>query len=179
MKGIVFLVLKNFVVEHHDLAYWEKLIEQTDPKSGAAYTAVGTYEDEEVVNYVVQYSTNEGIEPNAVLNAFGQYMFPALANKYPIFMDDHTSIKTFLKTVHDIIHVEVEKLYPNASLPDIDCDEQNNKMILIYNSPRKLCGLAEGLIIGSAKHFNEEVDIKQTTCMHNGDEHCTLEVTIK
>jgi len=36
-------------------------------------------------------------------------MFPALAKKYPVFFQDIESPIEFLKTVNDIIHVEVKK----------------------------------------------------------------------
>jgi hypothetical protein len=49
---------------------------------------------------------------------------------------------------------------------------------MIYKSPRKLCQLAEGLISGSAKHFNQNYKMTHDPCMHNGSDHCALKVEL-
>lgn len=46
-----------------------------------------------------------------------------------------------------------------------------------YESPRKLCAFAEGLVQGAADHFEETVVIEQPLCMNRGDAHCRLAIT--
>lgn len=41
-----------------------------------------------------------------------------------------------------------------------------------YDSPRRLCAFLEGLVLGTAAHYGEEVELEQTTCMHRGDPAC-------
>ena len=46
-----------------------------------------------------------------------------------------------------------------------------------YDSHRKMCSFAEGLIEGAAAHFGQQVAIVQPTCMLRGDDKCQLEIT--
>jgi predicted hydrocarbon binding protein len=86
--------------------------------------------------------------------------------------------KPFLLTLDQVIHVEVRKLYSDAGLPEFKYqDENDNELVMLYRSPRKLCALAEGLMAGAAKHFNSDYQLKHDICMHNGDDHCRFELT--
>jgi len=58
------------------------------------------------------------------------------------------------------IHVEVLKLYPNATLPTFTVVKREKEMIdMIYQSPRQLETLASGLIHGGAEYFKTEVTV--------------------
>ncbi len=58
------------------------------------------------------------------------------------------------------IHVEVLKLYPNATLPTFSILNVGPGMIqMLYQSPRQLETLASGLIQGGAEYFNTKVDV--------------------
>ena len=74
-------------------------------------------------------------------------------------------------SVHGIIHVEVKKLYPDANLPQFLSEEPSeDKLIMIYRSPRNLPSLAEGLIDGAAKRFNQEIERKTIKIDSDTDE---------
>jgi len=54
----------------------------------------------------------------------------------------------------------VLKLYPDAELPRFTVEERSAaRMVLLYTSPRKMGHLSEGLILGSAQHYNVEVRV--------------------
>jgi len=68
------------------------------------------------------------------------------------------------------------KLYPDAQVPDFPFDDSHADVLRIwYRSPRKLCALAEGFIIGTAAHFGERAALEQTECMHRGAGRCLIE----
>ena len=48
---------------------------------------------------------------------------------------------------------------------------------MLYQSKRRLCFLAEGLIQGVAKEYNTEISLIHSKCMHRGDEECHLELS--
>jgi hypothetical protein len=176
MKGIVFTSLGDMVEEKFGLETWNALLAQVELPSGGLYTAGGTYPDEEMFTLVAGLSKLVNIESPKLVEAFGIYMFPILASKYPNFLEQK-DLKTFLKSIDEVIHVEVRKLYPDASLPSISYEDPSpNELILNYRSSRKLCALAIGLIQGAATHFNTNVRIKQPECMLKGADHCRLEI---
>ncbi|MFK7733304.1 MAG: heme NO-binding domain-containing protein, partial [Pseudomonadales bacterium] len=120
-----------------------------------------------------------GIPAKELVHKFGVYMLPHFVTNYPIFFEGQTSLKEFLLTVDEVIHVEVRKLYPDAGLPEFAYENrEDNELVMLYSSPRKLCALAEGLIEGSAKHFKQTCLIKHDICMHNDSDHCRFELQI-
>ena len=177
MKGVVFSLFNQLVEEKFGFEMWDTLLENVKPKSEGIYTAGETYDDAEMFALVGELSTQTNIAAPDLVRTFGEYMFPKLAENYPVFVENQPSLKAFLKTVHDVIHVEVKKLFPEAGLPMIEYEEPSeDQLVMLYRSPRKLCHLSEGLINGAAKHFGQQVSIKQPCCMHNDDDHCRIEM---
>lgn len=95
---------------------------------------------------------------------------------HPEFMADHTA-KSFLESVHDVVHVEVKKLHPDTLLPEFTYECTGDaQLTMLYASPRKLCHLAEGLILGTSEIFKEDIVMAHTECMHHGADRCRLEL---
>ena len=46
-----------------------------------------------------------------------------------------------------------------------------------YESARRLCSMAEGMIEGAAAHFGETVALEHTECMLRGGARCTFIAT--
>ncbi len=177
MKGMVFTLFNELVEQQFGMDTWEHLLDKVKPKSEGIYTAGESYDDAELMALVTELSAKTKIPASDLVRAFGKFMFPNLASKYPIFLQGQPTLKDFLKTVHDVIHVEVRKLFPEASLPVIEYEDPSPKaLVILYRSPRKMCHLSEGLIEGAAEHFNTSVTINHPLCMHNGASHCRLEL---
>lgn len=178
MKGMVFTLLSEMVEERFGYEMWDDLIETTEPASEGIYVSSELYPDEELLAYVSAMSKALNVPANDLVFAFGEYMLGRFAQIHPEFFENHT-VKSFLKTVHDVIHVEVKKLHPDALLPQFDYeDAAPDQLVMLYRSPRGLCALAEGLISGSARFFDEKVSSTHDICMHDGSDHCRLELLI-
>lgn len=177
MKGIVFNVLTDLIETEFGLETLDKIFNSVSVTDDGAYTAGGTYPDAELMSIVQRLSEETGVPVNDLVRAFGEYMFPKLIELYPVFLEEGMSLHAFLKSIHDVIHVEVKKLYPDSLTPTIEYEEpQSDVLVMKYSSPRKLCALSEGLIMGASKHFEEPVRIDHKLCMHDGHDHCRLEV---
>lgn len=60
------------------------------------------------------------------------------------------------------IYAEAKKLYPGARPPKFDVKRTSDKTIeLLYQSPRCLRDVTEGLILGCAAYFGEKVTVKR------------------
>ena len=100
-----------------------------------------------------------------------------LAERYPEFFSPHADVRSFLLTLNEIIHPEVRKLYPGAQVPDFEYRAPSADVLeLVYRSERGRCDLAEGLILGSAAHYHQQVELTQPQCVHRGDDVCVLRV---
>lgn len=177
MKGTVFIALNDMIESQYGMQVWEELLEEVKPICGGVYVATEEYPDEEVVRFVLSISKKLSLESSVVTRVFGHYLFGELNRKYTGFTNKPQTLYDFLDSIENVIHVEVRKLFPNACLPTIDCNIINtNEMIMTYHSERKLCFLAEGLIIGASEHYNEPMKIKHTDCMHDGHDACLIHV---
>ena len=173
MKGVIFNVLEEMVIDQCGMGIWNDILE-TQQIAGI-YTAGESYPDEELFSLVTCISEKTQIPAETLISAFGEFLFDRLAARYPVFIEAEETLKGFLKSVDDVIHIEVRKLYENPNLPDFECEEPTgDKLIMRYSSPRQLCILAEGLIRGASKHYKTEIELDHPVCMHDGADHCDL-----
>ena len=64
--------------------------------------------------------------------------------------------------VDGFIHGEVKKLYPDASPPTYkSTNYTDNSMEVIYQSPRCMGDVAEGLIQGCAAYYGEKILVRR------------------
>ena len=139
----------------------DDIIDDANPASGGAYTSVGTYSHEELVDMVVALSNRTQIPVPVLVRTFGEHVFGVFARSFQQFFEGVPDALTFLSGIEDIIHAQVIKLYPDAQLPKFDCLRDGNQLTMIYHSDRHLADLAEGLIMGCGQHFGDNLTIQR------------------
>jgi len=175
VKGIVFNLLEEAVSKEFGEETWDQLLDEAN--LSGAYTSLGSYADSEIVALVGAAAKALKLPPQDILRWFGQRAMPLLAARYPDFFSGHADTRSFLLTLNNIIHPEVQKLYPGAITPVFDFGAgDDGGMVIGYSSPRKLCALAEGFMRGAAAHYHEQADITQPQCMHDGASKCVFHV---
>ena len=161
MKGIVFTELLELVEDQFGLEVADTILERSKLQSGGIYTAVGTYDHNEVLELVTQLSQATGAEIGELVAVFGEYLFGRLAAGHPSFFESLDDTFQLLENVEGYIHVEVRKLYEGAELPTIETERpEANQLIVTYQSTRPFAQLALGLIKGCIAHFGEEITIE-------------------
>ena len=164
MKGIVFTEFLEMVEDKFGSETADDIIESANLPSGGAYTSVGTYHHEEILSLVSRLSVVSSIEVPTLVKAFGQFLFKRLFDRFiagnPEFPDRVKTTFDFLESVESHIHVEVNKLYPDAELPNFDCRRiPPNQFEMVYRSKRPFGDLAEGLILACIQHFGESISL--------------------
>lgn len=173
MKGAIFTALADMVEQEFGLDTWEFMLQ--DSKSDGIYISTETYADQEFVDLTQSLHKKTDIPMDDINRAFGEYAFPILAANAPELASKNMSLKEFLLTVDRVIHVEVRKLHPDASLPQFEYgDEADDELTMHYSSSRKLCMFSEGLIAGAANHYNTDYTLNHSQCMHDGHDSCAL-----
>lgn len=174
MKGIIFQALEELVEEHFGLELWDEMITTTNPVSGGIYVASGTYDDQELMDYVELLTKKMGKPSTEVIQFFGVFLFKKLVESYPQPLDN-VSLREFLLKIDSVVHIEVKKLYPHAHVPQFVCEEVGNNIIVMhYHSKKKLFALAHGLILGAAQYFQTTVAVKML--VQEGGEQCTFAI---
>jgi len=173
MKGIVFNVLEEVVTERYGADAWDALLPAAD--SSGEYTSLGSYPDGELMRLVTAASAALDTPSEDLVRWFGQEALTRFATRFPVLFRGHTTTRTFLLTLNDIIHTEVRKLYPGAETPNFEFDTSSpDVLIMRYRSSRRLCAFAVGLTEGAATYYGERATIEQPECMLRGDESCVL-----
>ncbi len=162
MKGIIFSEFLEMVDDKFSIEMSERLIDEVKPASGGAYTTVGTYNAQEIVDMVLKLSEITSIPVPDLLETFGRHLLGRFVLLFPQFFEGVTSAFEFLPMVENYVHLEVKKLYSDAELPSFKCESSRpGRLEMTYHSGTNLPDLAEGLILGVADHFNERVEVKR------------------
>ena len=178
MKGIIFNVLEDMIVEKCGMAVWNELLEKHAPQN-RVYISGKSYEDSELFAIVSDVAVMLNIPLQDVVKAFGNFLFDGLATRHDEVVKQFSDFTELVMGIHDVIHVEVNKLYIEPALPVISSRIVSaNKIELTYSSPRKLCFCAEGLLFGAARHYGQEIIIEHNVCMHNGADNCILDIEL-
>lgn len=178
MKGIVFNLLEEVVRREHGENAWDDLLDAAGV--AGAYTSLGNYDDADLARLVSAAARSLNLSEYDVVRWFGREALPLLARKYPGLFEQHTSTRSFLLALNDIIHPEVRKLYPGADVPEFEYDTSSpDLLVMTYRSRRRLCAFAEGLVDGAAAYFRESVTFEQPRCMLRGDEACIFHISLR
>lgn len=174
MKGIIFNIVEEVVVTKLGPGAWDELLSTTGLPG--IYTSLGSYPDAELFQLVAAGAELADAEPSALLRMLGEESIPLLCERYPKFFEDAPNARSFILSLNTIIHPEVRKLYAGAACPHFNFAETENTITMGYSSPRRLCHLAHGFILGLALHYDETILIEQPTCMHDGAPMCHIKL---
>lgn len=176
MKGIIFKHFESFVCDNFGEETFEAVLENTTLETQGVFLGPGSYPDSDLFALVSTAVGMLGVPANDAVYSFGVYLFGKLLQGHGEYAEGH-DLRSFVASVHSVIHVEVLKLYPGAELPEFRhrVDSEGN-MRLEYRSVRKLCALFRGLLDGAAAHFEEVVSAEELRCMHDGAECCEFDI---
>jgi hypothetical protein len=161
MKGIVFTELLDMVEAKFGHSTLQNTIKTANLGHDGVYVAGGYYPFEELAGIVVALSKVTNVPVPDLLFAYGRHLFGVLIKGYPQFAEGKKTPLDFMESIDNYIHVEVRKLYPDAELPKFHVESKtNDKIIILYESPRRLENLAHGLMVGCADYYNQPLDIQ-------------------
>ncbi|CAN5561592.1 heme NO-binding domain-containing protein [soil metagenome] len=174
MKGVLFNAVEEAVSREWGEDLWDDLLVAAD--LDGAYTALGNYPDAQMIALASAAADRLNRPVEDVLRTLGRITFEPLLSRYTGVLKGPTSLREFLPTVNDLIHPQVLKLYPGASVPRFVLCENGDDLELDYLSVRNMCTLAEGLVLGVADHYGETVAVDQPSCKQRGDSRCTIRI---
>lgn len=162
MKGVIFVELIKMAEQAFGEDTVDTVLDKADLDNGGAFTTVGNYPCSELVKIVVAFSDHSGLSAEALQRQFGHWMMDFFIAHYPEFFADQTTAFALLESVDKEIHVEVKKLYPEAELPRFDTERLgDDRLEMIYSSPRPLDAFCHGLIEACLERFKEEGEISR------------------
>ncbi|MCP5151589.1 MAG: heme NO-binding domain-containing protein [Ectothiorhodospiraceae bacterium] len=176
MRGLVLTLLNQMVEERLGFEVWERALEVVRPSSGGVYTAGERYDDAELGALVAALADITALPADTLVTDLGRYTLAAFARMHPEHFRDR-SARELLLSVDRVIHIEVRKLHPDASLPAFEYETSDpDRLVMLYRSPRRMCAFAVGLVEGVARHYATPIHHRETRCLHRGDDHCRFEL---
>jgi hypothetical protein len=169
MKGMVFTEYIEFVEDTFGFDVAQEMIEGSGLSNDGVYTGVGTYDSSELVSMVMKLSELTKIEVSELLTVYGKHLFVRFADLYPHFFHEGIKIFDFIDQIDNYIHVEVQKLYPDAELPSVaTIKREADSMEIVYTSKRKFGDFAHGLLLGAIAFFEEDMTIEKKLLVDDG-----------
>lgn len=160
MKGLIFNLVEHVVVTQFGPEAWESILDRAS--LDGAYTAVGNYDDGQLMAIAASACEETGMATPYLLEAVGLHGVPFLAERYPQFFANAPTMERFLEGLESVIHTEVRKIYPGANPPLFEYESMETGYQLTYSSQRNLPHLALGMLHGTAAHYKESVRIDMT-----------------
>jgi len=178
MHGLVHAELKKFVKAQYGSDVWNELV-HTAGLEKKEYVFSQAYPDKDVLAIVAAASDKLGKPAQAVLEDFGKFIVPDLIGLYGGYIDPEWRTLDLLENTEKTIHCVVRAANLGAIPPNLTGGRRGpNEVAIIYNSKRKMCGFAKGIIRGIADHYGEEVSISEGSCMLEGASSCVLSVKL-
>ena len=172
MKGIMLAEFLDHAAGRLGPSGVETMVDRCPLGSGGAYSRSGTYPSSEMTELVGALSEATGESHDSILRGFGHRLGATFVEAYPEYFDA-ACFFDFVESIDSHIHVEVMKRYPEAKLPRFRTVWRSEDALIIdYISPRRLEGLAHGLLEACAKPFGEVVHIQ--TSIIKTDEASTV-----
>ena len=158
MKGVVFTQFLEMVEDKFGFDISDEMIE----KSGVdgIYTQAGNYPAQDLFAMVKALSEITNIAVEDLVFTYGEHLFSVLITIYPEPVKKYNNTFEFISNVENVVHPEVKKLYPDSDLPTFEMVSMDDKQLkVIYKSTKPLMDFAKGLMIGCAKHYNENITV--------------------
>ena len=173
MHGLIFTAFRQYCwtrLDEHSVEIWRDL---------PNYVMTESYPDDDFEVLVERTVEVTARLRRDILIDFGRFtgfwVFRVMRGDY---YEQSGSARQFLLNVEARIHETVRESTPLAAPPRLQVVPFGEDGVSIsYTSERKLCELLEGLVIGVAEFYGEDVAIEQPLCMHRGDVACSVLVS--
>jgi hypothetical protein len=177
MYGVIFDFLRSYVIERHGgRDTWDALLKEAGI-GYKVYFPVAQYPDEEIVNLASTAARMLKVPLPAVLEDFGDFVGPSLVSYYEMFVRPEWRTFEVLENASNKIHDAIHRHNPRRNPPELRATRQGeHRMLLTYHSERRLCFVAKGIVKGLSKKYGEDIEVRETQCMHYGAERCHFEI---
>ncbi|MGC6431549.1 MAG: heme NO-binding domain-containing protein [Jejuia sp.] len=160
MKGIIFTEFLDLVERKFGLEVVDEMLNSSNLESGGIYTAVGTYSFSEMLQLLNYLSNTTKISIDDLLLLYGEHFFSKLEEDYGELLGIYSEPIEMLSSIESHIHVEVQKIYPEAELPIFDVIEKTeDSLVLVYKSSRAMHHFGLGLMNKTFEYFNAKASI--------------------
>lgn len=177
MHGLFLLEFKQYVMDSMGTDTWNTIAQETGLQD-QLFLPDQVYPDEHF--QVLLLSTSERRGPGALhetQEAFGRHIAPRLLRMYRTQINPSWDALDVIENAETAIHRAVRLREPNADPPRLRSIRTSpGEVVIHYDSPRRLCGVAIGIADGVSTHYHEELEIEEQGCTVRGDRSSQIHI---
>ncbi len=180
MYGLIFMTWEKYLSERFPGSVLTKYRAAIGQTQSTAMLANRVYDDSLLLAGVSTVSDITKLPVDQLLYEYGYYFITNGLTRHLcayLLTQIHTG-RDLLLAMH-AAHKQLGRL-PQGLTPPLfryqASPDAPNELVLIYDSPRKLCPLLTGAIQGAAERYGDRVDIVERTCMKQGFAECRFEL---
>jgi predicted hydrocarbon binding protein len=178
MNGIIFIEIGKFAQSRLGPQAWQEAVRAAGV-STRVYYRVADYPDEEALALLSALSAALQEPVQAVLENLGEFIVPDLLKMSRYWIQPQWKTLDVIEHTEETIHETLRQEGSQTNPPRLRCRRAGpQEVVVTYDSPRRMCSLAKGIIAGLAKHYGETITITEPSCMHRGDASCELIVRL-
>ncbi len=165
MHGTIFTLLKRYVQTQYDHSTWVKLVELSGLEK-VDFDTKSVYPDAHIYALIGHAAEMTGIPAGELHEKFGEYLVPDLIYMYQKLVKPEWNTLDMLEHTEATMHAHVRREHAENSPPVLDVQRlSENELMIDYVSPRRMSGLAVGIVRGLAVYFDEadRIDVMPTT----------------
>ena len=180
MHGLIFFYLRKFADLLSTGTSSHPGLRSTIVRSTTSYLPSAVYPDAEAVSLLQSIADSIGRPLPDTLGRFGEFLAPHLVKVAGASINPAWRTLDLIEHTESLIHSMVRAANPGAEPPVLETVRIGpDELQLVYNSPRRLCPLAKGLMRGMAIHYGESISIDEPSCVFRGDPFCSFVVRKK
>lgn len=159
MKGHIFNLLEQFIVEVSSEETYEEILESCEFITQEPFVRPGSYPDEDLAEIVNKTVEKLGISLKDAHYGFGKWIFPHLMKMAPPEVLNYQTPKEILLALDYIHMVEVKKVIPDAEPPRFYCtDTGPNTLDMVYSSPRGMFDIVDGVLASLEEYYSAKIE---------------------
>jgi hypothetical protein len=174
VNGIVFIEIGKFARSRLGEQAWREIVRLAGIPS-RTYYRVADYPDAEAAALLSTLASALNQPPGDVQENLGEFITPDLLRMARFWIRPEWKTLDLVAnteaTIHEMLRAETSRTDP----PRLRCERTGpDELVVTYDSARRLCRLARGIVRGVARHYAEQVVIQEPSCMLKGDAACRL-----
>jgi hypothetical protein len=173
VHGLIFASFRDYLVTEHGAGVANDVM-AGEPQ----YTLSEAYPDEQFLALLERACVQTALSRDEILFEFGVFTAATtFARLYSLLFKASPTARDFLLTVETPIHDVVRVAMPDARPPELALTDLGEKGLeIVYTSPRRICAMLRGLVEGTGRVYDEEIQVEELECMHHGASACRFEL---
>lgn len=180
MHGLIFVTWEKYLAERFGTRLLHAYRASIGETAASAPLANHLYDDATLLAGVGAACKLTNIDADTLLREYGRYFIVnSLTSHLCAYIlqqvNDGRDLLLKMRSSHAQIGRTAEMVTPPIFQYEVFSNNPD-MLILVYDSPRKLCSVLQGAIEGAAERYDEQVYINERTCMKKGAAACRFEI---